>query len=401
MDRALLPAPAGTPDDASVARLLGLLERALDGTGPALAPVRAPAGPADDAPRGEVPHEVAVVLRTSGSTGEPRDVMLDAAALHASARATHARLGGAGRWVLALPTDHVAGLQVLVRSLDGGTVPVVVRPGRFDPAVLAAAVARAAADGVPVHTSLVPTQLHRVVEAAGAGLTGDLAPLLDLTSVLVGGAGTPAPLLERAHALGLPVITTYGMTETAGGCVYDGTPLDGVSVRTEPDGRVLLAGPVLARGVLGRPDLDALMFVEHDGRRWLRTTDLGQVTHGVLRVLGRADDVIVTGGVNVAPAAVEDVLTGLPGVGAACVVGVPDPEWGRAVVAVVVTAGRTGTAAPSLEEVRDAVRRRLGPAAAPRHLVLVDALPERGPGKTDRAGVARLAAERLAVGPEG
>nr|WP_237728225.1 AMP-binding protein [Cellulomonas sp. APG4] len=387
---------------------MSALEAALEGTGPALAPGRprfeAEGDRAGDADGGAtraghvtVPGEVAVVLRTSGSTGDPRDVMIDAAALHASARATHARLGGPGRWVLALPTDHVAGVQVLVRSLDAGRAPVVVRPGRFDPAALASAVARAAADGAPVHTALVPTQLHRVVEAAGDALTGDLAPLLDLTSVLVGGAGTPAPLLDRAHALGLPVITTYGMTETAGGCVYDGTPLDGVSVRTEPDGRVLLAGPVLARGVLGRPELDARLFVEHDGRRWLRTTDVGEMTHGALRVLGRADDVIVTGGVNVAPAAVEDVITALAGVRGACVVGVPDPEWGRSVVAVVVPAG----AAPSLDQVRDAVRRRLGPAAAPRHLVLVDALPERGPGKTDRAGAARLAAHRLAVGPEG
>lgn len=388
-----MPVAAGPPDPSVVAGLLARLEAALDGTGPALAPGRA-AGPDDGA---VVPREVALVLRTSGSTGEPRDVMLEATALRASATATHARVGGPGRWVLALPTDHVAGLQVLVRSLDAGHAPVVVPRGRFEPAELAAAVAHAARDGAPVHTSLVPTQLHRVVEAAGDALAGELAPLLELTSVLVGGAGTPAPLLDRARALGLAVVTTYGMTETAGGCVYDGVPLDGVSVRTEADGRVLIAGPVLARGVLGRPDLDAHLFVEHDGRRWLRTTDLGEVTHGALRVLGRADDVIVTGGVNVAPAAVEDVLTALPGVREACVVGVPEPEWGHAVVAVLVPAG----AAPGLEQVRDAVRRRLGPAAAPRHLVLVDALPERGPGKTDRAGVARLAADRLAVGPEG
>ncbi|KGM11795.1 AMP-binding enzyme, partial [Cellulomonas carbonis] len=202
------------------------------------------------------------------------------------------------------------------------------------------------------------------------------------------------PLRARATALGLPVVRTYGMTETSGGCVYDGVPLDGVSVRLV-DGAVELAGPVLARGYLGRPDLDAAAFEHDGGRRWFRTQDVGSVdAGGRLAVLGRRDDVLVTGGAKVAPTAVEGEVATLDGVGEVCVVGVPDPEWGQAVTAVVVvgTSGRT----PSLEEVRAHVARTLGAAAAPRHLVLVDALPLRGPGKVDRAEVARLAAAEVA-----
>lgn len=402
MGRTLARLDVGPTTAKVTATVLAHLSRALDGTGPALAPVAAAAGGtavpgvADDprAAPGEqrVPAEVALVVRTSGSTGDPRDVMLDTQALLASATATHARLGGPGRWVLALPLAHVAGVQVLVRSLVAGVAPVTVAVGHFDPGALADAVAGAGSER-PVYTSLVPTQLHRVVAAAeGGGLPPRLRPLLDLSGILVGGAAAPLPLLERAHELGLAVITTYGMTETCGGCVYDGVPLDGVSVRTGADGEVLLAGPVLARGHLGRPDLDEAAFSEVDGRRWFRTRDVGVVEHGVLRVLGRSDDVLVTGGVNVAPAAVEAALAGLPGVGQVCVVGVPDAEWGQAVVAVVVPdPGHR----PDLGTVRDAVARTLGAAAAPRHLVLVDHLPERGPGKVDRTAVARTVTERL------
>jgi O-succinylbenzoic acid--CoA ligase len=399
--RALRTLAVGPTDGAVATEVLTALRSALDGSGPALRPLGSSAGTTDHAgtdPDGapaRVPEEVAVVLRTSGSTGRPREVMLDAEALLASARATHARVGGPGRWVLALPLGHVAGVQVLTRSVVAGLDPVVVPAGGFDPVRLAAAVAAARPDAQPVHTALVPTQLHRVVAAAQEGGLGPaLRPLLDLTTILLGGAGAPAGLLDRAHDLGLPVVTTYGMTETCGGCVYDGTPLDGVSVRVGETGEVLLAGPVLARGHLGRPGLDAETFTTLDDRRWLRTRDLGALEGGVLRVLGRLDDVLVTGGVNVAPAAVEAALEDQPGIAQVCVVGVPDEEWGQVVVAVVVPGPSRGRA-PELVPLREAVSRTLGAAAAPRHLVLVDRLPERGPGKVDRAAAARLAADHL------
>lgn len=379
---------------ATVPALTAALAAALDGTGPAVLPVEAsdaggPA-PADDL-AGEVPDDVALLVRTSGSTGAPREVLLTAAALRASGAATEARLAGPGRWLLPLPPAHVAGLQVLVRSILAGTEPAVLS-GPFRADAFAAAVGRMPDGDGPRYTSLVPTQVHRLLDSAEGR-----DALASFDAVLLGGAATPPGLLDAARAAGARVVTTYGMSETCGGCVYDGVPLDGVTVDLDPeDGRVRIAGPVLAAGYRGRPDLDADLFEVRDGTRWLRTSDLGRWgDDGRLEVLGRADDVLVTGGVKVPPAAVERVLAGLPGVGEVLVVGVPDPEWGQAVVAVVVPAA--GAPAPVLADLRDAATAALGGPAAPRHLVTLAALPLRGPGKPDRRGAADLAARELGL----
>lgn len=377
---------------AAVPALTAALAAALDGTGPAVLPVEAPdaggAPPPDDA-AGEVPDDVALLVRTSGSTGAPREVMLTAAALRASGAATEARLAGPGRWLLPLPPAHVAGLQVLVRSILAGTEPAVLT-GPFRADAFAAAVARTSGGDGPRYTSLVPTQVHRLLDSAPGR-----DALASFDAVLLGGAASSPRLLDAARATGARVVTTYGMSETCGGCVYDGVPLDGVTVDLDPDdGRVRIAGPVLAAGYRGRPDLDAELFEVRDGTRWLRTSDLGRWDgDGRLEVLGRADDVLVTGGVKVPPAAVERVLAALPGVGEVLVVGVPDPEWGQALVAVVVPAA--GAPAPALADLRDAAAAALGGPAAPRHLVTLAALPLRGPGKPDRRGAAALAARRL------
>lgn len=375
--------------DPVVADLAGHVRAALAGRGPAVVPVTS----ADDVPDLTTPvaDDVALGIRTSGSTGTPRTVLVGRDALRASATATHARLGGPGRWLLSLPVSHVAGLQVLVRSLLAGTTPVLV-PGRFDPAAWAASAAAARADDLTgrLYGSLVPTQLHRVVTAAREDpAVRDALDRARPDAVLLGGAAAEQGLLDGAAELGIAVVRTYGMTETAGGCVYDGVPLDGVRARVV-DGVVELSGPVLAHGYLGRPDLDAAAFVVDDGVRWFATQDLGELVDGRLSVLGRRDDVVVTGGVNVAPAAVESVLSTLVP-GGTCVVGVPDVEWGQAVVAVVTPAAGD----VDLRAVREHVRRSLGAAAAPRHVVVVDRLPERGPGKVDRAAVQRLATARL------
>jgi o-succinylbenzoate---CoA ligase len=341
---------------------------ALDG-GPGVLPVRA--GAEFDAP--DVPG-IAVAVATSGSTGEPKLVGLTATALRASAAATAARLGGPARWLLALPAEHVAGVQVVVRALLAGAAPVVqdLRAG-FRPDGFAAAAARLGAGRRC--TSLVPTQLRRVLDAGGAPLDA----LRSFTAVLVGGAALDPGLRARAEAAGVAVVATYGMSETAGGCVYDGVPLDGVGVDLDADGRIRIAGPVLAEGYLGRPAETAAAFA---GGRF-RTGDLGRFVGGRLEVLGRADDVIVTGGEKVAPAAVERVLAAQPGVRAACVVGLPDPEWGQ-VVAAAVEGG------PGADALRAAVRGALGRAAAPRVLLAVDRIPLRGIGKPDRAAVTAL-----------
>lgn len=360
------------------------MARALDGSGPALVPVTGgaglPPGLAD-----HVPADVALVVPTSGSTGLPRHALLDGSALLASAAATHRRLGGPGRWLLALPLDHVAGLQVLVRSAVAGTVPVPADPRDVRSIAAAAAGLVPDAAGAPLYASIVPTQLHRLLAEADADPGGAaLAALARFDALLVGGAAAGPALVDRAARRGLRVVTTYGMTETCGGCVYDGVPLDGVAVAVR-DGVVELAGPVLARGYAQGGD-DA--FVTRADGRWFVTADLGTWDGHRLTVHGRRDDVLVVGGQNVAPAAVEHALAGL--VGEVCVVGLPDDRWGQVPVAVVVP-GPAGP--PTLAEVRDVISRTLGSAAAPRRLVVVDALPLRGPGKVDRAAAARLAAQ--------
>jgi len=384
----------GSPE--RVGELVDALASALGG-GPAVLPLAVGARPWER----RAPAGTAVVIATSGSTGEPKLVALSGAALRASARATEDRLGGPGRWLLALPAEHVAGIQVIVRALLAGAPPVVMdlrtgfRPDAFVTATAALGPGRR-------YTSLVPTQLRRILDAEGA-----VAALRSYAAVLVGGAALDPATRERALAAGVRVVTTYGMSETAGGCVYDGVPLDGVTVDLDEDGRILLGGPTLASGYL-RADGDGAgargggtgsgaagggtgVGSAFAGGRF-RTGDLGRWRHGRLEVLGRADDVIVTGGEKVAPAAVERVLATQPGVRAACVVGVPDAEWGQVVAAAVVWEGPTADAA-----LQEAVRIALGRAAVPRLLVAVPELPLRGIGKPDRAAVARLvsaAAER-------
>lgn len=390
------------------------VRRALDG-GPAVVPLPR----AGDAP---VPAGTALVVRTSGSTGTPREVALSADAVRASATATHERLGGPGHWVLTLPTTHVAGLQVVVRSvlartpLTSADPDAPFTPDRFAD-LLEPVVGRADA---PVYASLVPTQLHRLVAAAGDGEPRGLAALARCSAVLLGGAATPRPLLERALDAGVTVVRTYGMSETAGGCVYDGVPLRGVRVRVaEPaapagsdsmTGVIELSGPTLATGYLGDDAGTAAAFRTDTsgpdaGTRWFRTSDLGSVgPDGVLRVVGRADDVVITGGVNVSPAAVEAALADV--LGEACVVGVPDAEWGHTLVAVVASGsaaadpahGLRPVAPSELERARAVVGERLGAAAAPRRAYHAATLPLRGPGKVDRSAVADAVRRHEAAG---
>jgi len=306
---------------------------------------------------------------TSGSTGEPKTVLLDAAALTTSAEATHERLGGPGTWLLALPTSHIAGIQVLVRSIVAGTTPGELDLSKGFRAMGFAQAARPVLDQPGRHyTALVPTQLSRLVVGEGPGL----AALRQFDGVLIGGAATPPKLLEQARALGVQVVTTYGMSETAGGCVYDGEPLRDVSVRT--DDVIEISGPVLALGYRG----SAEPFGE-----WFRTGDLGRLRDGRLEVLGRADDVIVTGGEKVPPVLVERALATVEGVLEACVVGVPDDEWGQVVAAAVVARGEE----PSLDELKVAVAEAVGRAAVPKLVRFVHELPLRGPGKVDRTAV--------------
>ena len=316
-----------------------------------------------------IDDDVAVVVSTSGTTGTPKGALLTADALRASATATHARLGGDGRWLLALPAYHIAGLQVLVRSTLAGTTPVTV-PAAFDPRELPSAVA--ALGSGRRYASLVAVQLDKCLQAPAAA-----EALADLDAVLIGGGPMPAGMGERAEAAGVTVVRTYGMSETAGGCVYDGVPLDGVKVRID-NSRILLGGATVAKGYRNPVNPDP--FAEPG---WFRTDDLGAVDDsGVLRVLGRVDDAVSTGGLTVLPQLVEAALAGHPAIADCAVFGVPDERLGQRVVAALVL--KPGTSAPDVAELRAHVARTHDATAAPREVHIVDELPRRGIGKLDR-----------------
>lgn len=314
----------------------------------------------------------ALVVPTSGTTGGPKGVELTHAGLQASARATAERIGAqpGDRWLCCVPPSHVAGLMVLVRARLAGTPPLVLP--RFDPDAIAR-------DRTTTLVSLVPTMLRRLL-ALGVDLRR-------FRCILLGGGPVPASLASEAQAAGATVVATYGMTETCGGVVYDGVPLPGVRLAVAGDGEIRLAGPTIMQGYRLMPAETAEVL--RDG--WFHTADAGVLdAGGRLTVLGRRDDLIVTGGEKVAPAEVEAVLARHPQVAEAAVTGRPDAEWGSIVVAVVVPAAGAATGEPALADLRAFVAQRLAAHKAPRALVLVASLPRGPTGKP--IGLAALAA---------
>ncbi|MFL6165727.1 MAG: o-succinylbenzoate--CoA ligase [Ornithinibacter sp.] len=383
------PRPLAVPLGPASLTVLPSLAAALEGDAPVLpfaASGPAPTVPAHDP--ADLPDGLAVVVGTSGSTGTPKRALLTAGALVSSNRATHQRLGGPGQWLLALPAHHVAGLQVLLRSLDAGTTPVAMDlTDGFLPAAFLAATGRLDA-GLPRYTSLVPTQLVRLLDHPGGSES-----LGSFDAVLVGGAAIAPRLRLRAERAGVRVVATYGMSETSGGCVYDGTPLPCTEIAFDDEGRIHLGGATLAHGYLGRPDLTAAAFgVDDDGLRWFRTDDVGHTdARARLRVDGRVDDLVNTGGLKVAPRLVEEaVLDHVPGVADVVVVGVPDPEWGEVVCALVVLEPRAVNAGLTAGELRAHLRGILPDHALPRRALTATNVPVRGPGKPDRRAVTAL-----------
>jgi len=319
-------------------------------------------------PEQPVEADTAVVVSTSGSTGRPKGVLLSRDALVHSARATHDRLGGPGDWALCLPPHYVAGLMVQVRAAVAGTR---THPVAADLADLPAVAHRLQGRR---YLSVVPTQLAR-----GLRRPEVVAALRSFDAVLVGGDALPEPVAAAAREAGVALVGTYGMSETCGGCVYDGRPLAGVEVDLAADGRVRLGGPVLFSGYRLRPHLTAAALP--DGR--LATADRARWDGDRLRVLGRVDDVVVSGGMNVDLAEVERHVRRWPGLAGAdvVVVGVPDPVWGTAVVAV---GERDGWPDGEEQRLRDHLRASLPGYAAPRRLLGRTPLPRTASGKIDR-----------------
>ena len=384
----------------------------------------------------EVAEPIALVVGTSGSTGTPKRTALTARALAASAAATENFFGSnsdaASQWLLALPAHYIAGAQVLARSVLAGTAPVIARsvtePVHFSPEVFLQAVERMSS--ARRFISLVPTQLHKLLESADANpsLGAEIHEALgSFAGILLGGAPASADLLAASAALGLNTVTTYGSAETAGGCVYSGSVLPGVRVELVPEegmpampdiegkpaqvGRIWISGAHLASGYMG----DATHTAEHfftaaDGTRWYRTDDYGLLSpaHGPdsaaqgseprLQVLGRSDDVLISGGVKISARAVATVLEEHPAVREACVVGLPDARWGTAIAAAVTLVPSAGAAAaptennPALNEELCALLRarcaeKLGAPAAPKQLSILPDFPLTSTGKPDRAKI--------------
>lgn len=358
-------------------------------------------GPGDGSGAATNPDRGRIVVATSGSSDEPKRVVLSAGAVRASAGATERRLSGPGSWVLSMPPWHIGGLQVLIRSALAGTVPASTLGATFTAARFAAAVRSLSADG-PRYAALVPAQLSRLLEDR----VGQSA-LRDVDAVLIGGGSLAASMALRARDFGAPIVTTYGMTETAGGCVYDGVPLEGVTVRVGAAGHLEIAGPMLAERYLvstaapAEPAPDPFLD-DPDGTRWFRTDDLGEVTStetgtGVV-VHGRADDVIITGGHKVNPTDVDHALLRLPEVTATSVHGIPHAQWGSVVAAVVVS-GRwpTGPADPALRRrIRERLRPILPAHALPQVLVVLPELPLLESGKPDRRSLISVLAAEVA-----
>ena len=395
----------------------------------------------------EDPESIALVVGTSGSTGAPKQTALSVRALRASARATerffadYPSTGSAkpqraasevpAQWLLALPAHYVAGAQVLARSVLAGTTPVVaasITDGvSFTPGVFLNAAERLSC--ARRFVSLVPTQVHKLLESAEASpaLGSEIYDALgQFTGILLGGAPASASLLAAARELGLNVVTTYGSAETAGGCVYSGTALPGVRLRVVPEdaglldssvagdasaggtpniGRVWLGGEHLASGYMGDNARTAShFFVDADGYRWYRTDDYGSLTPStpnapedegapMLNIVGRSDDVIITGGVKVSARAVAAVLESHPAVREAAVMGIPDARWGSAVAAAITLRGASGvqsapdTSGVTCDMLREFCTDKLGAAGAPKFLRILADFPTASTGKPDRQAI--------------
>ncbi|MEN9607253.1 MAG: hypothetical protein RL605_1081 [Actinomycetota bacterium] len=317
----------------------------------------------------DVDDSVAVIVESSGSTGTPKRIELSTEALVASATAAHNRLGGPGQWLLALPINFVAGLNVLVRSLVAETQPILMNatlPFTADGFARAASLMT----GERRYTSLVPTQLERLARELPFN-DFLLAQLRRFDAILVGGQAVNPATLRDLRAAGVNVVETYGMTETCGGCVYDGKALDGVAVRLADDGSIVIAGPTLCNSAAESGE-----FV---------TSDRGEFdADGRLLVLGRADRVIASGGIKLSLDRVEQFAATVVGVTEVAATALADPEWGQ----------RVGIAYVGSPEVADSIAQSLaetlGPAGKPVRVIRVDKLPKLASGKPDLIATANL-----------
>ena len=349
--------------------VVGQVERLLAGADMVVWPVDE-AQPVAETAIESIPESFCgAVVATSGSTGTPKVVLLSRQALLSAAEAVSARLATRGMWVNPLPVRYVAGLMTVVRAVVGGQSYIPVDPQLND----------LPRPQTPAYLSLVPAQLHR-----GLSDPEIRQKLTAYAAVLIGGGPLDASLRGQAEAAGVKIVATYGMSETCGGVVYNGLPLDLVSVRIidrsgqDPDeGRIGLSGPSLFDGYAGDPAATAEVL--RDG--WFHTSDRGRLTDGCLEVLGRVDEVVVTGGSNVDLALVQRLLDQWYPQQVACFA-VPDPAWGA-----LVLVASTG---PGLTAIQDRLTSELGSPAKPRGCLAMAILPRTSSGKIDRTKLAEI-----------
>ena len=404
----VLTAVTVPPGMGGILKLASVIGRALDGTGPAIAPMAA--GPEFivtqtlAALRPDNPgfplesNDIAIVSTTSGSTGTPRGVLLSQQALAASATAFGNRFGTNNRWVVSVPAHRIAGIMVLVRSWFHNS-PFEIDPSvggarTFQAAAFAATTMRAVResnnDGRSLMVSLVPTQIARLLESGSVGVEA----LQSYDLVLSGAAATPQPMLNKMRELGIKVSVSYGMTETCGGCVFDGRPLDGVNISlgTKDDiepGRVRISGAVAASGYRLRPDLDAVSFISGQ----IQTHDVGKLdSSGLLHILGRLDDVVIVGGVNVSLSAVESLIRHHPAIEDVAVIDLQDELWGSIPIAYVVTRNHISNTSNLIAEIQSTIQEQISRAAVPRTVQFVTSLPMLDSGKIDRISLRMQAA---------
>ena len=336
----------------SIPQLQENLAAALEGSGPALSTSEVSAKKID--------KSIAMVVSTSGSTGEAKSVAISSAALIASINACHKYLGATpgDSWSLLLPTNHIAGLNVIIRATALGTRVVDNRnvENYIDTDFI----------------SIVPTQLHKA-------LTTDAKLLEHLTAaeaVLVGGGPISEKIKKDAASKHIKIVTTYGMTEMCGGCIYNQKPMDGVEVRISTSGLIQLSGSMMASGYLSASG----QVSQIDKNGWFESNDLGEVSNGLLKVLGRADDVIISGGEKISLALVEEMIAKIYPAQELITFAMQDEVWGQQLCVGSTSEIQVGK-----------LRQTLGPIFTPKKIYLFDQIPKTAIGKLDRKKAVELA----------